>query len=1014
MIGTEPSRLEPLQVAMTGSSEQDYSALENAKSDITNATVADSDIAIAEEADLEEPRAELSPEQARIEVSCDEELAQEVPQDRNRQPGDAGSAAVMKEHNHPDADCIVGLNRNPDPSQWFYVPSWKRLPSLSPQPLCSRQHWLLLLDDQGLGQALADQLIAAGQQVRTAVYGERAPSQKADYFIEPGKGLEGFTALMQSLKDQIPHHILHLWSLSAELDLSVDRSAAQIEQYFQTLLFLAQAIDSVEPPYPVQLSVLSNGVYSLLGTEALNPFKSLLVGAVKVIFDKHPQIICRYLDLDEGLPKTLSQSQWMQMLLTELADPHPPIEVAYRGRSRWVPIYELTPLSKPVDHPRLRLQGVYLITGGLDGMGLTLARYLAQTLQAKLVLLSQAALPERSNWSSWCATHPNTDDIRQKIQQVQDLESWGATVWLDQVDIADAAAVQQRVTAAEAELGAIQGVIQCTSANFDGMNLGRSQDGTDRILAEKVTGTLVLDQIFCNHTLDFWVMSSSLSTILYKTIPNQVGYSAADEFLGAFCQYRQQTSQAFTVVIHWPEWEGNGDAVAPYVRESQQKGREDAKQNLIAITPEEGSEAFARILSQSQAQVMVTPQDLNLLLHHQSGQNLAPQSQLQLRQNAKWIGSVLSSIQNQKVQQETDLQSAKSTAPLTISPVNLIPEKPFPNGSSRAESFDPSRLNSPAKPDSLNGSSKIESQQSESSKSELQQSAAAIKTQPQVVTLHPGRSDYPPLFLVHPVSGDVSCYAALARYLNPDWPLFALRAIGLEPETLPLHNLTQMATRYVEAIRSHQPTGPYYLGGWSMGGVVAYEMSLQLQQAGESVEGLILIDSPAPVSIARDVVTDFNVFAKGLGFFLEQVKEISQSLRFRPSALEVPLQRLLEEGLRLNILPQDFTLERLRLLHSVFDAHSRALSTYTAASCSKRLPSLFLQAQVADNPQFSQLGPQAAARWSNLLGRSLFSRTLPGDHYSLIAEPQIVMLSTYLNGFLQQVKPAVRNASPSV
>jgi thioesterase domain-containing protein len=803
------------------------------------------------------------------------------------------------------------------------------------------------------------------------------------------------------LKGPFPHHILHLWSLSAELDLRTDQAAAQTQAYFQTLLSLAQAINSTKQPHPVQLSVLSNGAYSLLGTEALNPLKSLLVGAIKVISRDFNQIIPRYLDLEEALCETLSLSQWVQILLTELSNPNPPLEIAYRGRSQWIPIYEPTPLPAPVNSLHLRPQGVYLITSERGKMGRTLARYLAQTFQAALVLLSPTALPERSSWESWCATHPETDAIRRTIQQVQALEACGATVWLGQVKLTDAAAVQELVISAEEELGTIRGIIHDSELEDFGDKLqDPSHSKTDLRLIEYVTEILVLDQIFRDRPLDFWVMGSSLNTVLYKTSTSQAVYSAANEFSGAFCQYKQQTNQTFSVAIHWPEWE-EGTTDTSLLRRLE-KDCEDTD-DLIAMTTAEGIEVFARILSQSQAQIMVTPENLNRRLHLQSDRKGEPQRQTE--NHSKPLSLNLASLQSQRGQQSPDLQNPEQSIPPATGAVNPISEKQYSNGSRPAES------------NSANGFSVHEASSHRSSNGDhlqpSQQSRPSSLSQPRVVELQPGCPGHPPLFFVHPASGGVSDYTLLARHLNPDWPFFALQAIGLESETSPLHSLTQMATRYVETIRSQQPTGPYYLGGWSMGGVVAYEMGLQLLQGGESVGGLILIDSPAPVAMARDVVTDFNVFAKGLGFFLEQVKELSQSLRFRPSAIEVPLQRLLEEGLRLNTLPQHFTLEQLHLLYMVFDAHSRALSTYTALPCPKRMPSLFLQAQVADNPQFSQLGPQATVRWSKLLGRSLLSRTLPGDHYSLMVEPQVKVLSTYINGFLQQVRPAAQRMSDS-
>ena len=91
-----------------------------------------------------------------------------------------------------------------------------------------------------------------------------------------------------------------------------------------------------------------------------------------------------------------------------------------------------------------------------------------------------------------------------------------------------------------------------------------------------------------------------------------------------------------------------------------------------------------------------------------------------------------------------------------------------------------------------------------------------------------GQGELPPLFCVHPVGGKVLCYAELARHLGKNQPFYGLQSLGLSGEKEPLTKIEEMATIYIEALQEIQPCGPYYLGGWSMGGVVAWEMAQQL------------------------------------------------------------------------------------------------------------------------------------------------------------------------------------------
>jgi pimeloyl-ACP methyl ester carboxylesterase len=103
----------------------------------------------------------------------------------------------------------------------------------------------------------------------------------------------------------------------------------------------------------------------------------------------------------------------------------------------------------------------------------------------------------------------------------------------------------------------------------------------------------------------------------------------------------------------------------------------------------------------------------------------------------------------------------------------------------------------------------------------------------------------PPFFCVHPIGGNVLCYLDLARHLGEDQPFYGLQASGIDGEGEPKSRIEGMAGYYIEAIREIQPQGPYLLGGWSFGGVVAFEMAQQLHSSGEQVALLALIDSSA-------------------------------------------------------------------------------------------------------------------------------------------------------------------------
>ena len=115
----------------------------------------------------------------------------------------------------------------------------------------------------------------------------------------------------------------------------------------------------------------------------------------------------------------------------------------------------------------------------------------------------------------------------------------------------------------------------------------------------------------------------------------------------------------------------------------------------------------------------------------------------------------------------------------------------------------------------------------------------------------------PPLFLVHPIGGNVLCYLDLVKHLPVDQPVYALQAAGAEPGATPLRTMSDLAASYIEAIRRVRPRGPYHIGGWSFGGYVAVEMARQLDD--EELAQLIVLDTTALGDGPRAMVTESDL-----------------------------------------------------------------------------------------------------------------------------------------------------------
>ena len=251
--------------------------------------------------------------------------------------------------------------------------------------------------------------------------------------------------------------------------------------------------------------------------------------------------------------------------------------------------------------------------------------------------------------------------------------------------------------------------------------------------------------------------------------------------------------------------------------------------------------------------------------------------------------------------------------------------------------------------------------------------------------------EFPPFFCVHPVGGNVLCYAELAQNLGNNRPFYGLQSLGLSGKQKPLTTIEEMATSYIEALQEIQPHGPYYLGGWSMGGVVAWEMARQLEEVGQKVALLALIDTYAPKTMSEkeqiDAATLANSLAADLGGIFGTELSIS-AYNIQQLQPEEQLQHIFTTAKRHNLLPPEVGIEQMRQLFEVFKANRVAVTNYQPQPYSGRIV------------QFCASSPEADRGWSSLVTGKLETYMIPGDHYGMMRSPHVQVLAQKLGACL--------------
>ncbi|MBL9085117.1 MAG: SDR family NAD(P)-dependent oxidoreductase [Planctomycetales bacterium] len=465
----------------------------------------------------------------------------------------------------------VGRLANLD--DWFSRPIWRLRELETPEASLAPATWLLFLDEAGVGDRLAARLKQAGHEVVGVRPGDAFSQIDANnYVLSPEHGHDGYEALLRDLKStgKSPDRIVHLWLTTADESFRPGSSFfhRNQEQGFYSLLFLAQSLASESASQPLHISVVTNGMQQTRDEGLPYPEKATVLGPVGVIPRELPQTTCATIDVAlpgrarfGGKRRAAALDNLAEQLLCELQQPAGNGNVALRGDRRYEKGYTKFNAAKPrveaESKPAIRPHGVYLITGGFGGIGLTVARHLATTAKAKLVLVGRSALPPVDQWDAWLRSHADDNAVSRKIRDVRELESFGAEVMAAEADVTDVEAVRRVVDEATKRFGAIHGVVHGAGTLHDNLISLKTHSEAEAVFAPKIHGALVLDEALRETTLDFFLLFSSTSTVTSPT--GQVDYVAANAFLNAFAESRHRPERRY-IALNWGIWNEVGMA----------------------------------------------------------------------------------------------------------------------------------------------------------------------------------------------------------------------------------------------------------------------------------------------------------------------------------------------------------------------------------------------------------------------------------------------------------------------
>lgn len=689
--------------------------------------------------------------------------------------------------------------------------------------------WIIFKEQSEISKILISILQHYEANLIIIELGQHYESSYSNHFKIDAGNKEDYIKCMKMIKDDLRNPcFMHLFSLTKlENDVFQPESVNSILNLgFYSILYLTQAfIEVMGEELSLKGLIVTTGTQKITGMETDIPVNACIHGACQVISKEYPSFEIRSIDIDTTAP--LSQKS-MAFLINYLIEPWEKYytAMALRHNTSWELNYH--PVSSHQENELFKKGGVYLITGGLGGISLTLCDVIIlQSQNPHLILISKSPSINEEDWDS-IIQDPQNPRYQQILSLIK-LKKAGASIYWHQIDITEAEPISSLVAFYQQKLGQINGLIHSAGIAGGGVIALKTKANADQILMPKIQGTYNLARAFKNIHLDFVVLMSSIVALLGE--PGQIDYAAANSGLSAFATADLFDSNA-SISISWNTWKDTGMAVnrkTPQDITFLNRGND--------ISSEQGKDIFLKALKSGYSHIIVSNYKLEqhdfMIKQHQ--QNIMAPTTKTSREMLT-ISNDYTAPQNSTEEQLVNLWQNI----LGIESVGVEDDFFDIGGHS---------LNALQVIDKTNKLFKkalsIQHLYKYPTVRELSVLLNETNTKQMdiIVPLRDLKNKPPHLFVCHPASGMIYCFNPMTSQISHPISIFGIQDPSITEGKILFSTVDDMAKEYLTAIKKIQPQGPYYLMGYSFGGTIVYEIAHLLSQNSEKVSLLALIDS---------------------------------------------------------------------------------------------------------------------------------------------------------------------------
>jgi acyl transferase domain-containing protein len=479
--------------------------------------------------------------------------------------------------------------KNKEISEWFYIESWKRslAEGKKKEEEAEEGLWLVMDEEGGIGEELVRRMREGGKEVERVRRGARYEEEEGEGYRLRESEREDYVKMLRRLEERGKkvRHIVHLWGMEEgeESKREEERFKDEQKRASYSVLCVAQGMMKAKAIERVKMSVVTRGAIEVESTDEVRAEKATVLGTSKVIEQESGNIEVRVIDI--GVRE--SREKAIEEIEREIEGGGAGI-VAYRGGRRSVQEYERVKLEQ--EERRLRERGVYVIVGGLGGVGMIIGEYLAKEVKARMVLVGRRGLPEREEWGRYEEEEGGEESReRRLIKRIRRMEEAGGEVIVKRGDVSNEEEMREVIEETYKRYGELNGVLYAAGVTSGSSLFNQVTDiGPNDFEVQyqpKVYGVYVMERVLRGRDIDFCLLFSSNASVLGGL--GFVTYSAANSFLDAFARSQSKKGKVPWISASWDPWP----------EETKKYTGIQTSMDRYTMTVEESTEAFRRVVT---------------------------------------------------------------------------------------------------------------------------------------------------------------------------------------------------------------------------------------------------------------------------------------------------------------------------------------------------------------------------------------------------------------------------------